>query len=313
MKKSILLSLLVLLQATFLNTFAQTSCPTIVKSSFKVITDPSNPCSRQISFDFVNPNSGAKRITVDIKVSAITVYSDCIDASGFPGLTQTYTSPVFTNCNLGQLQVSITPKTGNSCLGSACSPTLISLGGASLPVVFTSFTVSRKNEQVALKWSTGSETNNKGFIIERNNNGTWMEIGFIASQSFDGNSSSQLNYDFADLNSAKGMTQYRIKQMDIDGHSKYSEIRAIQGLAQDSKITVFPNPSNDGKVNIVFDAAATRDITIVDIAGRNVRQVRSFTANSMQVSGLNPGIYTIRANNTESGEITINKIIIAAN
>jgi len=312
MKKSILLSLLVLLQATIVSTFAQT-CPTIVPSSFHINSDVANPCLKTVSFDFINPTNGQKRINVTVTVANVEALNICYDASGQKDVQRSITTPSFVNCAIGDLKVSITPYSGSTCTSTGCAPTLFSIGGGSLPVIFNSFIVHRNKENVTVNWSTATEMNSRGFILERNDKGNWQQVAFIATKAIDGNSSSLLSYDYNDLNTNTGMTQYRIKQVDIDGNYKYSDIRSIQGTTQDGKTTVFPNPSNDGKVNIVFNNADAREIKVVDMAGRTIRQYHSFTANSLQITDLNPGLYMIHTNSTESGETTINKVMIATN
>ena len=100
-----------------------------------------------------------------------------------------------------------------------------------LPVSFRAFTASRSNSVVALKWTTAMESNNLGFEIQRLvGTGTWQAISFIATQAGGGNSSSDLTYTYTDQNSTKGISQYRIRQIDIDGRSKLSEIRVVRGV-----------------------------------------------------------------------------------
>src|SRR5258706_1153035 len=69
-----------------------------------------------------------------------------------------------------------------------------------LPVKFKSFTASRKNSTVLLKWETASEQNSNGFAVERNNNGTWQQVAFVSSQAINGTSNSVLSYKYDDAN-----------------------------------------------------------------------------------------------------------------
>src|SRR5262249_24022771 len=134
---------------------------------------------------------------------------------------------------------------------------LLSCSGAPipLPVAFKSFSAARSNGVVNLKWSSASESNNFGFEVQRLiGTGTWQTISFVSSQATGGNSSSELTYTFTDQNTSKGVSQYRIKQVDIDQRAKFSEIRAVRGLGQMGKTIVYPNPSfGGGKVSVIFD------------------------------------------------------------
>jgi hypothetical protein len=166
-----------------------------------------------------------------------------------------------------------------------------------------------------LKWETASEIDNKGFSIQRNMGGNvWEQVAFVNSQATDGNSNSTLTYTFSDVNSNRGMTQYRIKQVDRDGRFKYSEIRSVRGEGQNNGIVVYPVPSTDGRVNVVFDDMdAKRDVMLSDMSGRMVKQWKGITSNTLQVDNLRQGVYTLQIHNLQSGEVVAKKIIVTKN
>jgi hypothetical protein len=205
---------------------------------------------------------------------------------------------VFVVMNLGGLSV------------SQLLPT-IACATIPLPVSLKSFNAKRVNTTAALNWETASESNNRGFLIQRNTGGGWKDVFFVESKAAGGNSSSLLTYEFNEANTEKAVTQYRLKQVDIDGKSKVSEIRSIKGISQTSKTMVYPNPSNDGSVNILFDdERGTRDVLISDMGGRIIKQYRNVSATTMRVDQLNPGMYTIRITNQSSGSQQNEKLVI---
>ena len=182
---------------------------------------------------------------------------------------------------------------------------------APLPVSFTSFTATRMTENVMVKWSTAWEQNNSGFAVERNVNGTWEQVGWVASLAVGGNSSSDLSYSFVDHNTVKGITQYRIRQVDFDSKSKYTDIRSVRGDGQIGKITIYPNPTADGKVNIVFDdASVVRNVTVADFSGRIVKEFKSINNNNLTITNLQPGMYTVKITVPETGEQAVQKIVV---
>lgn len=188
----------------------------------------------------------------------------------------------------------------------------IANGCLPLPVVFKSFTAVRNNSNVNLTWETLFEQNNAGFSIERNTgNNTWQEIAYVPTQATNGTSDVPLTYRYTDLNSVKGITQYRIRQVDLDSKSTYSEIRSVRGEGQTIKTIVYPNPSTDGRVNILFEESnSTKDVTLIDAMGRVIRQWKGINNNNLQISNLTPGMYTLRVLVTETGEQAIEKIIV---
>jgi hypothetical protein len=181
----------------------------------------------------------------------------------------------------------------------------------SLPVTFKSFTASRANSVVALKWETASEQNSNGFAVERNNNGAWQQMAFVNSKSLNGSSSSTLSYKYDDMNTSKAVTQYRIRQVDMDAKSTYSEVRIVRESGQMGKTIVYPNPSNNGKVNIVFEQTDfTRDIRLLDISGRLVKAWKNTTSNNIEIDNLAPGMYNLQVIIRETGEQVVNKIVV---
>lgn len=186
---------------------------------------------------------------------------------------------------------------------------------APLPVTFKSFNATRVNRtSVALRWETATEVNNSGFAVQRNmGSGTWELVAFVPTQATDGNSSMPLTYTFTDMsNASKGITQYRIKQVDIDGHAKFSEIRAVRGYEQSGKVIVYPNPSNNGRVNVVFDdAEGTRDVVLMDLNGRVIKQWKGVTGNLLQIENLGQGMYSLKVINRNTGDQNVQKIVIS--
>lgn len=182
---------------------------------------------------------------------------------------------------------------------------------APLPVSFKSFTATRFSSNVMVKWETAWEQNNSGFAVERNINGTWQQVAWVASQAVGGNSTDVLSYSFNDPNNVKGISQYRIRQQDMDSKSKYSDVRSVRGEGQLSKTTVYPNPTNDGKVMVMFeDASASRNVTVMDMSGRIVKEFKAIKNNNITIENLQPGVYTIKVSVPETGEQAVQKIVV---
>lgn len=119
----------------------------------------------------------------------------------------------------------------------------------SLPITLLSFTGLRMSDtEVDLDWATASEIDNEGFDVEKSINGKdFIKIGFVQGK---GNSTARQAYVFAD-NSAYGSSYYRLRQIDLDGQSKYSSVILITGN-KNAILAIYPNPVKD-KVSIVGD------------------------------------------------------------
>ncbi len=113
-----------------------------------------------------------------------------------------------------------------------------------IPVELAMFTASTKDGSVHLKWQTATETNNKGFEIERKTgNSNWIALGFVQGY---GTTTENHNYSFIDKNSTSEKCYYRLKQIDFDGTVNYSsEIEVGSNVIKSYAIGQnYPNPFN---------------------------------------------------------------------
>ncbi|GAA4345122.1 beta strand repeat-containing protein [Flaviaesturariibacter amylovorans] len=206
------------------------------------------------------------------------------------------------------------------------SPYAIANVGAPLPVSLMTFTGKRVNGVNELKWVTASESNNRGFSVERSTDGrTYTSVGFVASRAQGGNSSSIQNYSFID-NPSAGSGQagrkwyYRLRQEDLDGRTKLSTIVVLSADKSGNLVVdgVYPNPAK-GAVSVRLQGGAQSGAVILqltDIQGRTVK-VQSIalaagtsTTATIDLAGLAAGQYHLKAlaaDGTTSETITLVK------
>lgn len=145
-----------------------------------------------------------------------------------------------------------------------------------LPVSLLNFSGYKSGTKNVLNWTTASEQNNKGFEVQRAIDGTnYSSLGFVNSAAPGGFTSLQINYTFDDNNPASPKQYYRLKQIDLDGRSKLSNIVMITG-GRPAILGIgglFPNPART-VVNVIIDAPQRDDITVLvtDMAGKTVKQ-----------------------------------------
>lgn len=187
--------------------------------------------------------------------------------------------------------------------------------GVSLPVSLISFSGYKDGSRNQLKWATAAEIDNRGFEVQRSSDGvSYSAIGFVNSLAPGGNSSTRTNYTFTDNNPASDKQYYRLRQEDLNGQQKFSNIVLIRdGKPGAVKlIGLFPNPAT-GNLNVIVGAAKTESLTlcVTDLAGRKIVQ-RAVTADagsntvSVDLTGVNSGVYIIRlvtSENTEAGTL----------
>jgi hypothetical protein len=315
MKKNLFLLLSVIL-ISIIGSSQENPCPTVsgVRKT-NIVNNGNGTCTGTITLHLTNDvsQSNPKGVQVEVLIGASTTptITQCFLASTVLGGADFTTSSFTALCN-AVLTIRITRFTASNgnCQGGTCGNVII-IQESPLPVTFTHFTAIRNRSVVSLKWETSFEQNNSGFAIERNTNGTWQEVAFVASQAPGGNSSDLLSYQYIDVNNTKGISQYRIRQVDFDNRSKYSEVRTVRGEAQIGKIIVYPNPTLDGKVNVSFeDASVIREVSLMDMSGRVLKQWKAITSNNITIENLTPGMYTLRVVVPETGEQTVEKIVV---
>ncbi len=175
-----------------------------------------------------------------------------------------------------------------------------------LPVTLLSFKASKdaSGKYVKLEWSTTNERDNDRFIIERSVGGQWINLGWVKGQ---GNSSSIYYYTYTDSIPGEGINNYRLKQVDINGTSKYSPVVSVQFGNKVGLYTVFPNPAKDF-IKITLGKSMDVNFSITDLQGRTLIQGRKTYVNGFEIdlSKMNAGMYILKLNG-ETRKILIQK------
>ncbi len=188
-------------------------------------------------------------------------------------------------------------------------------GTISLPIELLSFDASPKTDYVKLEWSTATEINNDFFTVERSANAS--EFSPIAIVKGSGNSNQKLNYTTADENPLPGISYYRLKQTDFDGHSSYSSIKTVNFSLGEFDFNLFPNPADPGNATIELMGKEGHELRVVlyNAEGKEVytkTQLLSKTAEvkvSLDPSAkLSPGIYFVVA--SSENKLISKKLII---
>ncbi|HQV62091.1 MAG TPA: T9SS type A sorting domain-containing protein [Chitinophagaceae bacterium] len=182
-----------------------------------------------------------------------------------------------------------------------------------LPLIFKSFTASRNMATVNLNWTTAVEVNNQGFFIERKySSRNWEVVGFVNTKTPAGNSEEEMSYFFTDNNTIAGVSEYRIKQVDMDGKTSYTAIRLVKGYGQASDLIIYPNPSANGQVNVVFEKISYPfNVELFDMNGRLVKKWMNFNENRLTMTNVLPGVYTLKVWVHDTQEQITGKIIVS--
>ncbi len=152
------------------------------------------------------------------------------------------------------------------------------------------FTARQKDDYVILRWTTGAETQNRGFQVQRSTDGIlWQKIGWIHGNNHSGETN---NYAFLDKKPFSGINYYRFKQIDLDGKYHYSNIDSVHFHGSD--ITLQPNPVTDRLIiKGLRQNNGQLSYRIFDVQGRFVTSGR-VTGSVINTRGLASGLYLFK-------------------
>ena len=184
-----------------------------------------------------------------------------------------------------------------TCAGGICTRTRTGLtsfspfgvisGAVVLPVEFVNFKATPQYKAVLLNWQTASETNNKGFQIERSSNGkSFGNIGFIKAKG------SNAVYDFTD-DTPLSMNYYRLRQIDMDGKEAFSKVISANMDENKGKMYFAPNPAKD-HLTITINDNNSASIRLFDLLGRLVlsKSISDVTTD-LDISTIKAGHYIL--------------------
>lgn len=169
-----------------------------------------------------------------------------------------------------------------------------------VPVELTSFTGTSNGTTVTLNWQTATEKNNQGFEVQRKLGDKFVTIGFVEGY---GTTTETKDYSFTDNKVNSGVQVYRLKQLDFDGASEFSQEVEVDVVTP--KVFAleqnYPNPFNPS-TTLEFSLAKDSRVTVkvFDIIGQEVATIvnNSFSSGSHQInfdaSNLNSGVYLYR-------------------
>jgi len=178
-----------------------------------------------------------------------------------------------------------------------------------LPVELVSFAATVQGRTAHLSWTTASETNNIGFVVERQTDDAWTDVSaLIAGQ---GTTTERTDYAYDVTNLTAGVHTFRLRQTDTDGAIHHSASVTIEigtdGLG--ALVTILGNGSRTPKLRIEGSGAVRAEV--YDVLGRSVARVFdgevSGTAEA-SLPSLSSGSYVVRV--TTVGRMTSHTVVV---
>lgn len=167
-----------------------------------------------------------------------------------------------------------------------------------LPVNLLDFTVTPKDADALLQWSTAQELNSHNFIIQSSDDAQhWNKIGTVAAA---GNSSLQNNYSFTDagvMNSGKNIVYYRLIETDLDGQTTNSNIIYLKIKGNNQwNVQLYSNPVHDNNIRVMLTGVeGTANLSINDLSGRMIyrRQIQNQNGLIHIATNVPKGVYIL--------------------
>ncbi len=112
-----------------------------------------------------------------------------------------------------------------------------------VPVELEVASASRTDAGVQIAWTTASEQNVVGFAIERRQDGSWRQVGFVEGH---GTTTREHSYVFLDPDAPAGTATYRLVEVSPDGQrTVLTELHVPSTVpARFSVSRAYPNPFN---------------------------------------------------------------------
>lgn len=182
-----------------------------------------------------------------------------------------------------------------------------------LPVTELNFEAAAKTKNIVLTWTTESENNNRGFVVERSTNGSIFErIGWKDGKI---NSSQRSYYSFEDNFVQPGVLYfYRLRQTDLDSRENISVVRQAKVKGGGGmEVIISPNPAKDAVKVFVAGAGSNASVSLLNAKGQLIKKwmnqnVTLNNRNELDIRGLASGIYMLRIET--GGQVLVEKLTI---
>ena len=142
---------------------------------------------------------------------------------------------------------------------------------AILPITLLSFDGTDRKEDVFLTWKTANELDNKGFYVQRSNDGKFFEsIAFIEGK---GTTNSLTKYEFVDTENWSGTVYYRLLQIDNNGSSSTTKTISFVRNKIPTSFVLYPNPNQaGGELNLrgITDKLSIKSLQVISITGQQI-------------------------------------------
>jgi hypothetical protein len=169
-----------------------------------------------------------------------------------------------------------------------------------LPLELLYFKGEHKKDYNLLTWATATEDDVQYYGLQKawNDGLNFDEIGRVEARNL--NTNTLTKYQFIDSEKLSGISYYRLKMVDLDGTTTFSNVISIGQTDQNTSFHVFPNPAKNF-IKLFFRSNKTTQWTL-SIMGEHGQLLREHIVSGeslnesveLDTSSFSPGLYVIK-------------------
>ena len=172
---------------------------------------------------------------------------------------------------------------------------------ATLPVNFVSVKASKKNTGIQVEWNVSAEVDVVKYEVEKSATGTSFDkAGTVQASNSKG-------YNWYDASPNNSNNYYRIKVINKDNSTSYSNVVQVKMESTSGDVSVYPNPVKGSVINVQFTnkEKGTYNVQLVNNLGQQVynskivHQGGSASETLQLTSKLGKGVYQLVVTNGE--------------
>jgi hypothetical protein len=245
----------------------------------------SSSTTTDMFFDLPN-NGGTGSITTGVNPFVNVTGSIAYNYVGIPSCTAA--TPASLNCLSNNLAIQIN--------GPGIPDQIVSCTQTSLPVKLIAFNGKEMATGIQLNWTTATEENFDYFEIERADE--TLAFKTIATPiAGKGDVNISASYLYTDYIPVHGKNYYRLKSIDQDGTSEYSDVIMVYTGGSHNSIKLYPNPNEKiFTLELQDDMGLPVNLSLVDRLGRELHH-EVIVANTTQIqlpASVETGIYFVK-------------------
>jgi trimeric autotransporter adhesin len=116
-----------------------------------------------------------------------------------------------------------------------------------------------------------------------------------------GNTLDTKNYTYIHETPSKGINYYRIKQVDYDGQSSYSDVFSVMYETDGGDVRIYPNPVAS---EVTVEVFQPMEVIVTDILGKLLhKQTVNKENNALDVSGMPSGLLIFSLQNGQKVKV----------